>query len=136
MLFSAHSLFPSDLFITKLYSFHLQLSCTFFFIRQIQRVHYIVHTNTCKRPAKSAPSPTPKFLVAFAPCLCTTPCWLKANWKICYTGYLFFFTFIDPLQFFFFIKNTNDFRSKLFIFVYHPQYIHILCSGKMVAKND
>ena len=41
------------------------------------------------------------FWVAFAPCLCTTPCRLKGNLKDCYAGHiLFFFIFIYPLPFF------------------------------------
>ena len=40
------------------------------------------------------------FWVAFAPCLCTTPCRLKGNLKDCYAGHIFFFIFIYPLQFF------------------------------------
>ena len=35
-----------------------------------------------------------------APCLCTTPCWLKGNLKDWYEGHLFFFIFSYPYNFF------------------------------------
>ena len=114
MLVSAHSLIRCDLLsLIKPYSFHLQFSCTFFF--------FFLHTTTTKsfisKPifwcstlitfyiqihAKGRLNELlpPLFFVAFAPCLCTTPCWLRGNLKDCYAGHLFFFIFSYPLQFF------------------------------------
>ena len=70
---------------------------------------------------------------------CLRPMPLHDSWK---TGQdTFPFSFSVTLYKFFISmqshKNTCVFTSKLFFFyVNQPKYIHILCSGKMVAKND
>ena len=69
------------------------------------------------------------FWVAFAPCLCTTPCRLKGNLKDCYAGHIFFFFIFNyPLQFFIsmlrykkhkgFYKQTGFFCTTLNIYIY------------------
>ena len=118
------SLWP---FNTKPYSFHLRLSRTFFFHRTTTKSFLskpiffgaprLLHCSyKCMQKAglvSSFPCPL-KFLVAFASCLCTPPCWLKANLKECYTGHFFFFIFSYPL-------NTRVFTRKLFFFRYQSK---------------
>ena len=99
-------------FITKSYSFHLQFSCTFFFHTTTTKSIISKPTFWCttlitlyiqihaKGRLNKLLSLLLIFWVAFAPCLCTTPCRLKGNLKDCYAGHIFFFIFIYPLQFF------------------------------------
>ena len=133
-------------FITKPYYFHLQISCTFFFHRTTTKsfisksiffgVPFILHCSY-KYMQKAG-------LVSSFPCSlifgCFRPMSLHDSWKtgqdtfpfsFSVTLYKFFISMLNHKKHMGFNKQT-----VFFFFVNQPKYIHILCSGKMVAKND